>query len=121
MTYRIAINGFGRIGRNYLRCLLDKKMIGIGYEVVAVNDLVDTGMLAHLLAYDSTFGRLQHDVGLGDGVLTVGDQTIRTFRDRSPENLPWADLGGDLVIERPANCGLATTRHFTRRRAPAGC
>ncbi|MDP9818246.1 glyceraldehyde 3-phosphate dehydrogenase [Spirilliplanes yamanashiensis] len=99
MTYRIAINGFGRIGRNYLRCLLGKGLLGAGYDVVAVNDLWDTGMLAHLLAHDSTFGRLGHDVVVGDGALTVAGHTIATFRQRSPENLPWADLDVDLVIE----------------------
>ncbi|MEV0425629.1 type I glyceraldehyde-3-phosphate dehydrogenase [Micromonospora sp. NPDC050495] len=99
MTYRIAINGFGRIGRNYLRCLLDKGMFGAGYEVVAINDLWDTGMLAHLLVHDSTFGRLAHEVGVGDAALTVAGATIPTFRQRSPEDLPWGDLGVDLVIE----------------------
>lgn len=99
MTYRIAINGFGRIGRNYLRCLLDKSMFGAGYEVVAINDLWDTGMLAHLLVHDSTFGRLRHEVGVGDAALTVAGVTIPTFRQRSPEDLPWGDLGVDLVIE----------------------
>ncbi len=99
MNFRIAVNGFGRIGRNYVRCLLGKGMLGAGYDVVAVNDLWNTGMLAHLLQHDSTFGRLGHEVGVADGALTVAGHTIPTFRERSPERLPWAELDVDLVIE----------------------
>jgi glyceraldehyde 3-phosphate dehydrogenase len=99
MTYRIAINGFGRIGRNYLRRLVDKDLANAGLQVVAINDLYDAGTLAHLLEYDSTFGRLGADVGYSDDALTVGWHTIPTFSERSPDALPWADLGVDLVIE----------------------
>jgi glyceraldehyde 3-phosphate dehydrogenase len=99
MNFRIAVNGFGRIGRNYVRCLLGKGMLGAGYDVVAVNDLWNTGMLAHLLQHDSTFGRLGHEVGVADGALTVAGHTIPTFRERSPDRLPWAELDVDLVIE----------------------
>ncbi len=99
MNFRIAVNGFGRIGRNYVRCLLGKGMLGAGYDVVAVNDLWNTGMLAHLLQHDSTFGRLSHEVGVADGALTVAGHTIPTFRERSPDRLPWAELDVDLVIE----------------------
>ncbi|GAB2584333.1 glyceraldehyde-3-phosphate dehydrogenase [Paractinoplanes abujensis] len=99
MTYRIAINGFGRIGRNYLRRLTDKKLANAGLEVVAINDLYDAGTLAHLLEYDSAFGRLDAEVGYDDGALSVGRHTIATYAERSPDALPWADLGVDLVIE----------------------
>jgi glyceraldehyde 3-phosphate dehydrogenase len=99
MTYRIAINGFGRIGRNYLRALTDKKLANAGLQVVAINDLYDSAMLAHLLEYDSTFGRLDAQVGYDDEALTVGWHRIPTFSERSPDALPWGDLGVDLVIE----------------------
>ncbi|HEX5205669.1 MAG TPA: glyceraldehyde 3-phosphate dehydrogenase NAD-binding domain-containing protein, partial [Actinoplanes sp.] len=84
MTYRIAINGFGRIGRNYLRRLLAKDMANVGLQVVAINDLYDTGTLAHLLEYDSTFGRLGTEVGYDAGMLTVGWHSIPTFAERRP-------------------------------------
>jgi glyceraldehyde 3-phosphate dehydrogenase len=99
MTYRIAINGFGRIGRNYLRRLLERDNANAGFQVVAINDLWDTGTLAHLLAYDSAFGPLGHEVGHADDVLTVGWHSIPTFAERRPDTLPWGDLGVDLVIE----------------------
>jgi len=99
VSYRIAINGFGRIGRNYLRRLVDKDMSNSGLQVVAVNDLYDAPALAHLLEYDSTFGRLGADVSYTDDTLNVGWHTIPVFSQRSPEALPWADLGVDLVIE----------------------
>jgi len=99
MTYRIAINGFGRIGRNYLRRLSAKDMANAGLQVVAINDLYDTGTLAHLLEYDSTFGPLGTEVGHDGDTLTVGWHSIPTFAERNPEALPWADLGVDLVIE----------------------
>ncbi len=72
MTYRIAINGFGRIGRNYLRRLVDKKLANAGLQVVAINDLYDAATLAHLLEYDSTFGRLDAEVGSDGDKLNVG-------------------------------------------------
>jgi len=99
MTYRIAINGFGRIGRNYLRLLADSKLANSGLEVVAINDLYDAPTLAHLLAYDSTFGRLDAEVGVDGDRLIVGWHSIPTFAERSPDALPWGDLGVDLVIE----------------------
>ncbi|MCM4084849.1 type I glyceraldehyde-3-phosphate dehydrogenase [Paractinoplanes hotanensis] len=99
MTYRIAINGFGRIGRNYLRRLTEERFRGSGLEVVAINDLYDAATLAHLVEYDSTFGRLDAEVGVTDDDLIVGRQRIPTFSRRTPEELPWAELGVDLVIE----------------------
>jgi len=99
MTYRIAINGFGRIGRNYLRVLLQQNLFNAGFQVVAINDLYDTAMLAHLLEYDSTFGRLDAEVGFTDDALSVGWHEIPTFAQRAPDALPWGELGVDLVIE----------------------
>jgi glyceraldehyde 3-phosphate dehydrogenase len=99
MTYRIAINGFGRIGRNYLRRLTDKTLADAGLQVVAINDLYDAGTLAHLLEYDSTFGRIDAEVSYEDGRLTVGWHDIPTFSERRPDALPWGELGVDLVIE----------------------
>ena len=99
MTYRIAINGFGRIGRNYLRRLTDKNLANAGLQVVAINDLYDAATLAHLLEYDSTFGRLDAPVSVEDDKLIVGGNTIATFAERRPDALPWGDLGVDLVIE----------------------
>jgi glyceraldehyde 3-phosphate dehydrogenase len=99
MTYRIAINGFGRIGRNYLRILADRNMANSGLEVVAINDLYDAATLAHLLEYDSAFGRLGSEVSTDGDRLVVGWHSIPTFAERSPDALPWADLGVDLVIE----------------------
>jgi len=99
MTYRVAINGFGRIGRNYLRCVLERGLVGRDITVVAVNDLWDPGTLAHLLEYDSTFGRLDAEVGYDDDQLLVGWHRIPTFAGRTPDLLPWGELGVDLVIE----------------------
>ncbi|MBB4762902.1 type I glyceraldehyde-3-phosphate dehydrogenase [Amorphoplanes digitatis] len=98
MTYRIAINGFGRIGRNYLR-RLTKAPADAGLQVVAINDLYDAATLAHLLEYDSTFGRIGVDVGYAEDRLIVGGHDIATFAERRPDALPWAELGVDLVIE----------------------
>ncbi|WP_422771259.1 type I glyceraldehyde-3-phosphate dehydrogenase [Plantactinospora sp. WMMC1484] len=99
MTYRIAVNGFGRIGRNYLRALLDRRLFDDGFEVVAVNDLWEPAALAHLLAYDSTFGPLDAEVSVDGSAILVDGRRIETSREREPERLPWAQFGVDLVIE----------------------
>ncbi len=96
MAVKIGINGFGRIGRNYLRAALAQ---GADLEVVAVNDLTDNKTLAHLLKYDSILGRLDQDVTYDDESITVGDKVIRVFEERDPANLPWGELGVDIVIE----------------------
>jgi glyceraldehyde 3-phosphate dehydrogenase len=98
MQYRVAINGFGRIGRNYLRCLLERGLAG-RVTVVGVNDLWDPATLAHLLEYDSTFGKLRWDVTHDDASITVAGQRIATYREKDPAMLPWSDLEVDLVIE----------------------
>ncbi|WP_026549564.1 type I glyceraldehyde-3-phosphate dehydrogenase [Arthrobacter sp. Br18] len=96
MTTRIGINGFGRIGRNYFRAVLEQ---GADLEIVAVNDLTSPEALAHLLKYDSVTGRLAATVEVQDGDLVVGGKRVRVLAERDPANLPWADLGVDIVIE----------------------
>ncbi len=92
---KIAINGFGRIGRLSFRNLLSKE----GVEVVAINDLTDPKTLVHLLKYDSIHGRFPHSVSLEGDVLKVGDYSIKLFAERDPKQLPWGDLAVDLVLE----------------------
>ena len=95
MTVRVGINGFGRIGRNFLRAALKQG----GIEVVAVNDIMPTATAAHLLKYDSTHGVLGVEVGHDADTITVGDQKFRVFTGQTPEQLPWRDLGVDVVVE----------------------
>ncbi|POM22342.1 Glyceraldehyde-3-phosphate dehydrogenase [Actinomadura rubteroloni] len=96
MTIRVGINGFGRIGRNFYRAVLAS---GADIEIVAVNDLTDNATLAHLLKYDSILGRLGRDVHATDDSIAVGDSIIKTFAERDPANLKWADVGVDVVVE----------------------
>ena len=102
MTTRIAINGFGRIGRNYFRAARGRDL-----EIVAVNDLTDNKTLAHLLKYDSTFGRLDDEVSFDDEAITVGGTRVLASAQKDPAQLPWGDLGVDVVIE--------STGRFTKR------
>lgn len=96
MSVKVGINGFGRIGRNYLRAALAQ---GSDLEIVAVNDLTDNAALAHLLKYDSVGGVLAHEVSHDGDSITVGGHRIRVFEERDPANLPWGELGVDIVIE----------------------
>lgn len=96
MAIKVGINGFGRIGRNFFRAIEASKA---DIEVVAVNDLTDNHTLSHLLAYDSILGRLGHEVGYDDESITVGGHRIRAFAEKDPANLPWGELGVDIVIE----------------------
>ncbi len=107
MTIRVGINGFGRIGRGYLRASLAHANV----EVVAVNDLTSPATNAHLLKYDSTQGRLAESVTVDDSVMRVGDRSIAVLAERDPAKLPWADLHVDVVIE--------STGRFTSREAAA--
>ncbi|AKZ55072.1 glyceraldehyde-3-phosphate dehydrogenase A [Streptomyces ambofaciens ATCC 23877] len=96
MTIRVGINGFGRIGRNYFRALLEQ---GADIEIVAVNDLGDTATTAHLLKYDTILGRLPYEVSHTEDTITVGDKTVKVLAERNPADIPWGDLGVDIVIE----------------------
>ncbi len=113
VTTRVAINGFGRIGRGFLRASLNNPNI----EVVAVNDLTPPETNAHLLKYDSTQGRLDLEVSVSAEGIKVGNKTIKVFAERSPENLPWGDLKIDVVIE---STGLFTTREKASAHLKAG-
>jgi glyceraldehyde 3-phosphate dehydrogenase len=96
MAVRVGINGFGRIGRNYVRAVLKS---GADIEVVAVNDLVPVATNAQLLKYDSTHGVLADHVEAASDAIIVGSHTIKVFSERDPKALPWGDLGVDVVIE----------------------
>jgi glyceraldehyde 3-phosphate dehydrogenase len=97
MTIRVGINGFGRIGRNFYRAVLAQGADDI--ELVGVNDLTDNTSLAHLLKYDSILGRLGAEVGSAGDEITVAGKSFKSLEERDPANLPWADLGADIVIE----------------------
>jgi glyceraldehyde 3-phosphate dehydrogenase len=99
----VGVNGFGRIGRNFYRAVAANRAGEL--EIVAVNDLTDTVTLAHLLKYDTVLGTFDADVSAGDGSITVGGKEIKVLSQRDPAQLPWADLGVDVVIE--------STGHFT--------
>jgi glyceraldehyde 3-phosphate dehydrogenase len=96
VTVKIGINGFGRIGRNYLRAAL---ALGSDIEIVAVNDLTDTKSLAHLLKYDTVGGRLNATVEVDGDTIIVDGKPITVLAERDPANLPWGALGVDIVIE----------------------
>src|SRR2546421_12418704 len=93
---KVGINGFGRIGRNFFRAHLERKG---EFDVVAANDLGDAKTMAHLLKHDSVLGKLEEDVGGGDGKITVGGEERQRLSERDPKELPWDDLGGDIVVE----------------------
>ena len=94
---RVAINGFGRIGRTVFRIIAGRPDSGI--EVVAINDLSDDEILAYLLEYDSVMGRFDQEVSVSDGVMKAGDQSVRMLMERDPSQLPWKELGVDVVVE----------------------
>ena len=94
---RIGINGFGRIGRQTLKAILERHPDQL--EVVAINDLAPTATNAHLFKYDSTYGRFDGEVTAGDGTITVNGQIIKAFSERDPAALPWKALGVDIVVE----------------------
>ncbi|MEV6697498.1 type I glyceraldehyde-3-phosphate dehydrogenase [Streptomyces sp. NPDC051453] len=96
MTIRVGINGFGRIGRNYFRALLEQ---GADIEIVAVNDLGDTATTAHLLKYDTILGRLKAEVTHTVDTITVDGHSIKVLSERNPADIPWGELGVDIVIE----------------------
>ena len=96
MSHRVAINGFGRIGRQSLRTIMERHG---DIDVVAVNDLTDTKTAAHLFRYDSTYGRYPGTVAHGEGVITVDGKPIKYLAERDPSKLPWKDLGIEVVVE----------------------
>ncbi|MFZ9283602.1 MAG: type I glyceraldehyde-3-phosphate dehydrogenase [Candidatus Nanopelagicales bacterium] len=109
MTIKVGINGFGRIGRNFFRALLDQEKFGVSYgnnwvspsdiEIVAINDLTDTQTLAHLLKYDSTLGRFNGSVSHTENSIIVNGLEIKALKEKDPSQLPWGKLGVDIVIE----------------------
>ncbi|WBP83759.1 type I glyceraldehyde-3-phosphate dehydrogenase [Mycoplasmopsis edwardii] len=111
---KVAINGFGRIGRLFFRRLLES---GSNLEVVAVNDLTDAKTLAHLLKFDTAFGRLNATVEAKEGAIIVNGKEIKVTAERDPENLPWAELGIDLVVE---STGFFTKREGAEKHLKAG-
>ncbi|MDA5284887.1 type I glyceraldehyde-3-phosphate dehydrogenase [Streptomyces sp. NPDC054904] len=114
MTIRVGINGFGRIGRNYFRALLEQ---GADIEIVGVNDLTDNATLVHLLKYDTILGRLKAEVSHTDDTITVDGKTFKTFAERDPANLPWGELGADIVIE---STGIFTKKADAAKHIAAG-
>lgn len=97
MSVKVAINGFGRIGRNAFKAKYLNNVEEV--EIVAINDLTDPSTLAHLLKYDSLFGKFQGTVEAKEGALVVNGKEIKVFAERDPENLPWKELGVDVVVE----------------------
>jgi glyceraldehyde 3-phosphate dehydrogenase len=115
MSVRVGINGFGRIGRNVFRAALESQA---DVEVVAVNDITDAATLGHLLKYDSVYGPLPQAVDVpGDEAITVDGREVRVLGERDPSDLPWSDLGVDVVIE---STGLFTKRDDAAKHLSAG-
>lgn len=120
MPARIAINGFGRIGRNFVRSFIERQRAGTldpSLEVVAVNDLGNIETLAHLLRYDSVHGKVGWNVDVHDGVLDLDGRKVSVFAERNPTDLPWAELGIDLVIE---STGAFTAKDDAAKHLTAG-
>ena len=104
MAVKVGINGFGRIGRNVFRAAL---AADADLEFVALNDLIDPEMITHLLKYDSIYGRFPGEVEAGDGSITVNGSVIKVLSERDPADIPWGELGADVVIE---STGFFTAR-----------
>ena len=114
MTVRVGINGFGRIGRNFMRAVLAS---GADIEIVGVNDLTDNATLAHLLKYDSILGRLEGEVTSSETEITVNGKAVKAFAEKDPTALPWGELGADVVIE---STGIFTDAEKARAHVDAG-
>jgi glyceraldehyde 3-phosphate dehydrogenase len=114
MAIRVGINGFGRIGRNFFRA---QQQLGADLDIVAANDLGDAETMAHLLRYDSTLGPFPGEVELGDGVLRAGGEELQLLSVRDPAELPWKDLGVDVVLE---STGFFTKRDGAQKHLDAG-
>jgi glyceraldehyde 3-phosphate dehydrogenase len=114
MTVKVGINGFGRIGRNFFRAV---RHTGADVDFVGVNDITDAKTLAHLLKYDSVLGRLDADVTVSENGLSVDGDELRVFAERDPAQLPWKELGAEIVIE---STGLFTDREKAAAHLEAG-
>ena len=114
MAVKVGINGFGRIGRNLFRAAHESDA---DLDIVAVNDITDNATLAHLLKYDSILGRFPGEVTEGGGSITVDGKQIKVFEERDPADLPWGDIGVDVVIE---STGLFTKRDDAKKHLDAG-
>jgi glyceraldehyde 3-phosphate dehydrogenase len=114
MTVKIGVNGFGRIGRNFFRAA---KKLGADLDFVAVNDITDAATLAHLLKYDSVLGTYAGDVRASDNGITVDGDELRVLAERDPANLPWKELGAEIVVE---STGLFTDREKAAKHLEAG-
>jgi glyceraldehyde 3-phosphate dehydrogenase len=114
MSVKIGINGFGRIGRNFLRAA---KQANADLDFVAVNDITDARTLAHLLKYDSVLGRFEREIGVSDAEISVDGDAIRVLAVRDPAELPWKELGVQVVIE---STGLFTDREKANKHIEAG-
>ena len=114
MATKVGINGFGRIGRNFYRAYLEKNP---DFEIVAVNDLAEPGVLAHVLKYDSTHGVLDAEIEHSDGEIKVDGNAFEVLSERDPTALPWADRGVDVVVE---STGLFTDREGASQHLTAG-
>ena len=112
MTIRVGINGFGRIGRNFWRAV-NVANADRGFEIVAANDLGDIATMAHLLKYDTVLGTLPFDVSVSGDAIRAGDQTIKFLAERNPADLPWRDLGVDIVLESTGHFNTAMPRVLT--------
>ena len=114
MSVRVGINGFGRIGRNVFRAAHESDA---DIEVVAVNDITDAGTIGHLLRYDSVYGAFPATVEVRDGALAIDGREVKVLAERDPAELPWSDLGVEVVIE---SAGLFTKRDDAARHLEAG-
>ncbi|MFN2608690.1 MAG: type I glyceraldehyde-3-phosphate dehydrogenase [Acidimicrobiales bacterium] len=114
MAIKVGINGFGRIGRNFTRAVLQR---GSDIEIVSVNDLTSPATLAHLMKFDSVLGRLSEEVGTTDDGISIGGKIIRVTAERDPKALPWGELGVDVVVE---STGLFTDRDKAAQHLDAG-
>lgn len=115
MTIKVGINGFGRIGRNAFK--IAQERLNKDVEIVAINDLTDAKTLAHLLKYDSLFGRFNGTVEVGENSLIVNGREIKICAERDPKNLPWKELGVDIVVE---STGLFTKKEKAAAHIEAG-
>ncbi len=113
MAIKVGINGFGRIGRNVFRAAMGDSEI----DIVAANDITDAATLAHLLKYDSVLGNLQEAVSADGDTITAGGESFKVVKEREPANLPWKELGADIVIE---STGLFTKREDASKHLHAG-